>query len=367
MTAKRFFPARIRLTLIILSISTALGAGNLLADEVDIKGDAPQSYTVVKGDTLWGISGKYLDKPWQWPDLWEGNPQIANPHLIYPGDILSLYYVDGQPRLGITQHSNQQPAAMLPSGERATVKLSPQIHASPINDAIPVIPVEAIQQFLHKLSVLDKTTFESAPYVIRSQEGRIIAAQGDRIYVKGELNSGDRHFQIYHLADPIKDPATGNIIGHEGKFVGDAKLDRIGDPSTLIMTSSAREVVVGDRVVARDPTKALNNFNPKVPDQQVNGQILNIVDGVGILGRFQAVIINLGTADGLSRGHVLSAFTKGETINDSVSAQRNDTVTLPDERSGTLMVIEAFENLSYALAMESRLVMRVLDEVRTPE
>lgn len=354
MTAKRIFSAGIRRALLSLALVSSLGISNVHADTVKIKGDAPQSYTVVKGDTLWDISGKYLEKPWRWPELWEGNPQIANPHLIYPGDVISLHYVDGQPRLGINR-------------ARGTVKLSPKIRATQIDDAIPVIPVEAIQQFLKKLSILDKSAMDSAPYVIRSQEGRIIAAQGDRVYVKGLSDTTNKNFQIYHLGDAINDPSTGDVIGHEGIFIGDAKLDQAGDPATLLMTSTTREVGVGDRVVAREDDEALTNIHPKVPEQQLSGRILNIVDGVGIFGRFQAVIINLGASDGLARGHVLSAFSKGETVPNNVTEERKDTVTLPDERSGTLMIIEAFDNLSYALAMESRLQMRVLDEVRTPE
>jgi len=356
MTAKRIFHARVRQMLGILALSASLGISNVLADTVQIKGDAPQSYTVVKGDTLWDISGKYLEKPWRWPELWEGNPQIANPHLIYPGDVISLYYKDGQPHLGINR-------------ARGTVKLSPKIRSSVIDDAIPVIPIEAIQQFLRKLKILDKASIDKAPYVVRGQEARIIAAQGDRVYVKGlsDASSG-KGYQIYHIGDPINDPTTGDVIGHEGIYIGDAKFDSAGDPATLLITSSAREASVGDRIIARESNEVLTNFQPKVPDQQINGQILNIIDGVGIFATLQAVIINRGAADGLSRGHVLSTFSKGETVlNDVTTESTKDTVTLPDERAGTLMVIEAFENLSYALAMETRLHMRVLDEVRTPE
>jgi hypothetical protein len=355
MTAKRIFHARVRQMLGILALSASLGIGTVLADTVTIKGDAPQNYTVIKGDTLWDISGKYLEQPWRWPELWEGNPQIANPHLIYPGDVISLYYKDGQPHLGINRASG-------------TGKLSPKIRSSVIDDAIPVIPIEAIQQFLRKLKVLDKATIDGAPYVIRGQEARIIAAHGDRVYVKGlTTDDSNKRFQIYHVDDPINDPATGNLIAHEGIYVGDAKFDKAGDPATLYITTAAREARVGDIIVARDSDRALTNFQPKVPEQQINGQILNIIDGVGIFTTLQAVIINRGAADGLSRGHVLSAFSQGETVPNDVTTDPKDTVRLPNERAGTLMVIEAFENLSYALAMESRLQMRILDEVRTPE
>ena len=354
MTAKPIFPARIRRALISLALVSSLGISNVIADTLQIKGDAPQSYTVVKGDTLWDISGKYLEKPWRWPELWEGNPQIANPHLIYPGDVISLHYVDGEPRLGINR-------------ARGTAKLTPKIRATAIDDAIPVIPVEAIHQFLRKLSVLDQATIDSAPYIVRGQESRIIAAQGDRIYVKGLTDTSAESYQVYNIGYPIQDPTTGAVIGHEGIFVGDASLDVAGDPATLILNSVAREASVGDLVVARNGDAALTDIYPKVPDTQLTGRVLIIIDGVGVFGRFSAVIINLGSADGLSRGHVLSSFTKGEIVPDEGSRDRRDRVQLPDERSGTVMVIEAFENLSYALAVESRAEIRLLDEVRTPE
>lgn len=355
MTAKRIFHARVRQMLVILALSASLPIGSVLADTIAIKGDAPQSYTVVKGDTLWDISGKYLEQPWRWPDLWEGNPQIANPHLIYPGDVISLYYQDGQPRLGINR-------------ARGTVKLSPKIRSSVIDDAIPVIPIEAIQHFLRKLKILDKASIDGAPYIIRAQEARIIAAKGERIYIKGLPDANDdSRYQIYRSEDPINDPATGDIIGYEGIYIGDAKFDRAGDPATLLITSSVQEAAVGDIIVVRESDDVLTNFHPKVPSQQVSGVVLNIIDGVGIFSNSQAVIINIGASDGLGRGHVLSIFSKGETVPDDVSPKRGDTVTLPDERAGTLMVVKAFENLSYAITMESRLPMRLLDEVHTPE
>ena len=355
MTAKRFFPARLAQLLVTVAVISVFGIGNVLADTLNIKGDAPQSYTVVKGDTLWDISGKYLDQPWRWPELWEGNPQIVNPHLIYPGDVISLYYVGGEPRLGLNR-------------AHGTVTLSPKIRATRIDDAIPVIPVEAIQQFLRKPDILDQSTIDSGPYVIRGEESRILASHGDRVYVKGLSDTGSKAYEIYHKGDPVKNPATGEVIAYEGIFVGDAKLDVAGDPATLLMTSSAREVAVGDYVVAAEDDEVLANIYPKVPDKQLNGKILNIIDGVGLFGRYQTVLINLGKADGLSRGDVLSSFYIGETVDNDVTRDiRGDTVKLPDERTGTIMIIKAYDKLSYALAMESRVQIRVLDEVRTPE
>lgn len=355
MTAKRIFNSGIRSVLLSVTVAAGLSISTAFADTLNIKGDAPQSYTVVKGDTLWDISGKYLEKPWRWPELWEGNPQIANPHLIYPGDIISLHYVDGQPRLGINRAAG------------GVVKLSPTIRATAIDNAIPVIPIDAIQQFLQKITILDTATVESAPYVVRGEESRIMAAKGDRIYIKGLENTSTDSFQIFHAGETVNDPVTKEVIGHETIFVGNATLDTKGDPSTLLITSSTREVAIGDLVLERQPDAVLSNIRPKVPAKGLSGQILNVLDGVKKAGLHQAVIINLGTSDGLERGHVLSSYNYGENVPDPITDDPKDSVQLPQERSGTVLVIEPFEKLSYALVMESRKQLRVLDEVRTPE
>jgi hypothetical protein len=348
MTAKRFFAGALALlTVGVLSI------GTVTADTLAIKGDAPETYTVVKGDTLWDISGKYLEKPWRWPELWEGNPQITNPHLIYPGDVISLYYVDGEPRLGINRSHR--------------MKLKPKIRATQIDDAISVVPVEAIKQFLTQLKVADKTSMDSAPYVVGMTQNRIITGAGDRVYVKG-LESGDTNeYQIYKLGDPIVDPATGNVIAYEVIFVADAQATAFGDPATLLLTNSTRETSKGDRIMPSRSDEVLTDFYPMVPEQSLDGQVLNILDGVSQFGRFNAVIINLGKQHGVDRGHVFSVFNKGVTIADIVTKDPKDTVKLPDERAGTVMVIDAYDQMSYALVMESRLPMRILDVVKTPE
>lgn len=352
MTAKPIF---MRPVLLLALLLVTLASTPVYADSLQVKQGAPETYTVVRGDTLWGISGRYLDQPWRWPELWKGNPQIENPHLIYPGDVLSLYYENGQPRLGINR------------GKRH-VKLSPRIRASQIDTAIPVVPIEAIQQFLHHLTILDKSETEKMPYILRGSEGRIAAAQGDRIYVMNiEGGQMQENFQLYRIGDPINDPDTGETIAHEGIFVGDAKMEQMGSPATLLMTSSQIEAKVGDRLFPAETDSELTNFYPKLPAGFVEGRILTILDGANYIGRFQAVIINLGKSNGLQRGDVLSSYSRPETVADTVTEDPHDTVVLPPERTGTLMIIKPFENLSYALVMESRLPLKLHDKVRTPQ
>ncbi len=237
MTVKRIFPHSLA-TLLLAGVLAAFTL-QATADTLKIKEGAPTAYTVVKGDTLWDISGRYLDQPWRWPDLWEGNPQIANPHLIYPGDVISLYYEDGQPRLGINRGTQN-------------IKLSPQVRETRIDNAIPTVPIEAIQQFLRDIKVLDKASMEKAPYVISGQESRILTATGDRIYAMGLNDASQKNHQIYHLGDPIHDPDTSEIIAHEGIFVANTELETLGEPSTLIVTSSRREIAIGDRLVVSE-------------------------------------------------------------------------------------------------------------------
>lgn len=344
----RLLPGLLAITLSIFSLQVS-------ADTLKVKEGAPSSYTVVKGDTLWDISGRYLDQPWRWPELWKANPQIANPHLIYPGDVISLYYQDGQPRLAVNRTTQN-------------VKLSPQVRETLIDDAIPVVPIKAIQPFLkNHLRILDKASMDKAPYVVSGEESRILNAVGDRIYAVGLDNSSHKNYQIYHLGDPIHDPDTGKVIAHEGIFVADTMLESPGQPATLKVTASRREIAIGDRLIASSEEQKLSDFYPKAPSNNLQGKILNIIDGVEIAGRYQAVIINLGKADGLSRGDVLSTFAKERAVLDEVTEKPNDTVTIPKERSGTLMIIRPFERLSYGLVMESQLPLRISDEVRTPK
>lgn len=354
MTVKRILTAPAHQLLSLVILLTNLTAGNALAETIDIKGNAPQSYTVTKGDTLWDIASKYLEKPWRWPELWRKNPGIENPHLIYPGDIISLSYIDGQPQLGINRANS-------------TIKLSPKIRSTPIDNAIPVIPAEAIQQFMYKHKVFDKTTIEQAAYIIHGPNERIISARGDRIYAKGLIDSDNKHYRIYRIDGPINDPTKDKVIGYKGIFVGDARLDHIGNHAVLSITSSVREVHVGDRVFARekvDPTPA--DIYPKVPNSPLVGQILEIIDGTKFVGQLQTVIVNLGTADGLSRGHMLSVFNKKKTISGKTSSEHGNITSLPSEKSGTLMVMKTFKHYSYALVMESHSLLRIFDEIRSP-
>jgi len=327
--------------------------GLAFADTVKLNPNHPDKYTVVTGDTLWDISGRFLQNPWQWPEIWHVNPQIANPHLIYPGDIISLVYVDGKPRLIINRG-------------KKTVKLTPQGRIISLDQAIPTIPMDAIKQFLKEPVIVGKDELDKAPYVVEFKGEHIVAATNDSVYARGIKDSSVHKYAIVRAGNTYTDPVTKEILGYEARFVGNAKLYRTGDPSTLKMLRTTREVIVGDRLLPSSEDIYDANFIPRAPASDISGFILAVLDGVNQIGSNQVVVINKGNRDGIEPGHVLDIYQAGKTIKDSVSKNRKDTVTLPDEKAGILMVFRTFDKLSYALVMKASRNINVYDAVRNP-
>lgn len=327
--------------------------GLAIADTVKLNPDHPDKYTVVTGDTLWDISGRFLQNPWQWPEIWHVNPQIANPHLIYPGDVISLVYIDGQPRLVVTRGTK-------------TVKLTPQGRIIPLDQAISTIPMDAIKQFLKEPVIVGKGELDKAPYVVEFKGEHITASTNDSIYVRGIKDSNTRKYAVVRAGNTYKDPITKAVLGYEARFVGNAKLYRTGDPSTLKMLRTTREVLIGDRLIPSSEDVFDANFLPRAPASEVSGFILAVLDGVNQIGSNQVVVISKGERDGLKPGHVLDIYQAGKTIKDSVSKDPRDKITLPDEKAGMLMVFRTFDKLSYALVMKASRNINVYDSVRNP-
>lgn len=326
--------------------------GFAVADELTLRHDHPNEYTVVKGDTLWDISARFFQDPWHWPSIWHANPEIANPHLIYPGDLISLVYIDGKPRITVTKRSRD-------------VKLTPQGRIEPIHKAIPTIPLDAILPFLTKPQIVGKDTLDNAPYMVQSDEEHLIAATGNRIYVRGVADSSVKNYSVVHSGKTYKDPDTDEVLGYEAIYVGDAVLLDHGDPSTFKLGSTKREVLIGDRLLASGEDSYNAHFLPRVPDVQIEGRILAVMGGVNQIGTHQVVVINRGEREGLEPGHVLAVYQLGKTVRDTVSSDSSDTVKLPDVRAGTMMVFRTFDRLSYALIMRANRNLQVLDSVRT--
>jgi len=337
----------------------AMGGGPVLAP------NAPDSYVVKRGDTLWGIAKVFLRDPWYWPEIWQVNSQIQNPHLIYPGDTLRLVYIDGKPRVTMSRGFAQR-------GDLARVE--PRVRSQPLEAAVTTIPYETVAAFMSKPSVLSAEQIRSAPYVLDSRDAHVIISDGDTMYARGFANPAPlgMHYNIVRIGDPLRDPDDNRIVGYDGIFTGSGHVTRGGDPTTLVLTESARETRPGDKLIAGGVDVTLD-FIPSPPKTKVKGRIMAVSDGVSEIGQYQVVVINRGARDGLAAGNVLAVYDVGATIDDTVSRGyfgmnrlTSKRVKLPDERSGTFMVFKTFERISYGLIMEAKDTIRVTDRVENP-
>ncbi len=338
-----------------LALALALQATAAFADQVALKDGHPDRYVVVKGDTLWDISSRFLNSPWLWPEVWYVNPQIENPHLIYPGDIISLVYVDGKPQLRLQRG-------------KGTFKLSPKARVERLDKAIPTIPIDAIQQFLTRPLVVDDATLKDAAYVVSSADEHLIVGAGDRVYVRGISAEQGNRYNIFRPGGPYKDPDSGEILGYEALFLGDANAQKFGDPSTLKVTSTTREINIGDRVLPVSQEDVYAYFTPHSAETPINGTIISVVDGVSQIGQFQIVALNRGAREGVDVGMVFAIDQRGDLIVDQVRARdaHQEMVRLPDEEAGLLMVFRSFEKVSFGLVLKATSALHVGDHIRTP-
>jgi hypothetical protein len=319
----------------------------------------PQSYTVQRGDTLWDIAAMFLRDPWYWPEIWQINPQIENPHLIYPGDVLSLAYLsDGRPVINV----ERGPFA----GGGGVERLSPRIREQPLEEAISTIPYETLAAFLSRPSVLDKDQRRKAPYIVAQREG-LLGSAGRDVYARGTDAPVGSVFSVVAVGDELRDPDNKDVVGYQGIYVGQGRVDRNGDPSTVHVLDSTREAAIGDLLLEQENVTPFN-FLPRAPEQQVEGRIMSVIDGVSLIGQYQVVVINRGANNGLEPGHVLRVYKTGRTIRDEVPGHGvfHEKVRLPDEPAGTMMVFRTFDRISYALVMEATDAIAVLDTVRNP-
>lgn len=347
----------IRKALLALAVSLCFN-GSLLADTLALKPDHPARYVVVKGDTLWDISSKFLQDPWRWPEIWNLNPAIQNPHLIYPGDAISLVYVDGKPMLQIERGSGQP-----------TVKLSPQARSTRAGGAIPTVPATAISQFLFQPRILTQEQLDRSGQVASAEDSRLISGAGNNVYVL-HLNQepNTKGYSVYRINQTYRNPKDEtDILGYEAIHVADAQLTREGDPATLRLSKSYRETLTGDRVLISDEEQSDQSFLPRAPEQKVEGEIISLIDGMSSAGQYQTVVINLGKQDGIEAGHVLAVRQAGESIkNPFTTGFSKDRVQLPDERAGLLMVVRTFDRISYAMVMNATRNIRARDMVSNP-
>ena len=378
----------------------------------ELTANHPSRYIVQRGDTLWDISGRFLKQPWLWPSVWQVNPQIKNPHLIYPGDEVYLSYRDGRPIVSLRRRARP-----------GHVRLSPSARVtSLVNEAIPTIPVDAIHQFLTRPRVVTDEEFSAAPYILSVGREALIGRPGNKVYVRGVNDDSVLRFSVYRRGKPYINPSDPDeILGYEALHVADAALDESGDPASLVLTRTFREVLVGDRLMASNDDARYQSYMPRSPERDLQGEIISVVDGVTQIGQYQTVVVNLGTRDGLAPGHVFAVYRRGDTIEDPLARDpldieferrkrereariEHDTpqaflqgfgnaveatsdfiegekrkweialtrrkpwaeVTLPDERAGTIMVYRSFDRLSYALVMDAKRAMHVNDKIQNP-
>jgi nucleoid-associated protein YgaU len=352
-------------------------SGNVL----QLQPNAPDSYVVQKGDTLWGIAGKFLREPWKWPEIWRMNKDdIRNPHLIFPGDVVRLDRVGGR---------------------LAVERLQPRVRAEALaQEAIPTIPLKVIEPFLSAPLVIERGGLDNAPRIFATQEGRYNIGAGARAYVTGMSQAKEPLWQVYRPGSALVDPDSKEVLGHEAIFLGTARVTRPGDPTTVQVLSSKQEISQGDRLVVA-PQPRVFSFAPRAPDKPIRGRIMSIYDGrsdartdllldrdwagvrtealknwiyegFGETGNLAIVSLNKGAKDGLEVGHVLAIFRSTTITNDRstgpfyMGERRQEPITLPEERYGLLMVFRTFDNLSYALTLGVERQVSPGDVVKTP-
>lgn len=334
--------------------------------------NAPDEYTVKRGDTLWAISGMFLKSPWRWPELWGMNLQdIRNPHRIYPGQQLYLDKSGGRATLRTRQAADGPPTD--------TIRVSPRTRSQALADAaIPTLPANVIEPFLAEPLIVDAATFATAPRIVAAQEGRVLLSRGDRAYARGAYSDGvtgktlsdakgePLDYRVFRNATPLKDPTTKEILGYEAQFVGKAELVR-GEsshsassdgktpaeivPATIDIVVAKEEMRVGDRLIA-EPPRELLSYVPHAPVLPMEGQIVSVYgSAVQYAAENQVVVINRGIQDGLERGNVMAILKNGERLTDRTD-QAKPQIKLPNERNGLLMVFKTFDKLSYALVLQ---------------
>jgi hypothetical protein len=376
---------------LLLAVAVAgLGAGTTVPEvalaqatadrsmSVPISPNAPERYVVQKGDTLWDISGMYLKDPWFWPEIWHVNPSIQNPHLIYPGDVLYFSYVDGKPRVSLEASS--------------AMRLSPEVRTSPLTGAIRAIPYDLLMDFVGRPSLLTKEDIRNQPYVIGMRDRHIVGSTANEVYARG-LNQpaeGTR-YNIVGVGEKLHDPDNGDLLGYIGHYAGTAAVIQStgavapGTDSILNMKREepithmrvvevGREILQGDKVFPVQADVGAD-FVPSPPaNEAILGQIIAVVDGVQVAGKYQVVAINRGKKHGLAPGNALGVFYRGELVRDrfdreswSAFTANYDKVRLPDERSATILLFTVKDRMSYGLVVQSSQVINRGDFVAHPQ
>jgi len=386
MLSKRIITPALLLGLLITSFSA-------LADELKIKPDHPDRYVVVKGDTLWDISAKFLESPWNWPKIWNVNPEVEtskdgkrtfdNPHLIYPGDVLvfrngklvretvaevppeetSSTYSSADPGVSVTREEFGQRRKLDTGFVGRTVRMRPKVRKESLEEAIPTIPPEAIAPFLNTPLVVGRNELKEAGYITAGLDDRLIIGTGGEFYARGLSDPNATDYKIFRQGGALKNPETGRVLAYEAIYLGEAKVTRQGDPAKMAIISINKEILPKDRLLVATAKQALPYYQPRPPKKKVRGWILASDDAVSEIGPNTVVAISLGRDDGVEEGNVLRIMRHLGNQRDPVTKAN---YKVPDEQSGLLLIFRSHEEVSYGLVMQATRSIHLFDTVITP-
>ena len=344
-------------------------SGSVVGADNVLKEGHPDKYTVQEGDTLWDIASMFLNSAWLWPEIWQVNPHIANPHLIFPKDVIFLRYVEGRPQLSLERGNANRtlrvsPAQSVRQGVRNR-KLMPQVRSASLASAIPAIPLDAIANLLTTGRIVEEETLPNAPYILAGESDRLIFGPGDVFYGRGIWKRETTVYGIFRPGEVYRDPLTNEVLGYEALEVGIATLDELGDNNvaTFTVNSVSEDIRLGDRLLPTEQRRVESTFYPSAPKQALDGRIMTVVGGVSLVGRNDVVAINKGANFGLEAGNVLAIYKSGAVVRDR---NLRDKVKLPDKRAGMLMVYRSFEKMSYGLVLNTDTPLSVGDRIKNP-
>ncbi|MEE2869977.1 MAG: LysM peptidoglycan-binding domain-containing protein [Pseudomonadota bacterium] len=343
------------------TVGLMLSVATLASAAVTLKEGHPNKYYVKNGDTLWDISGRFLEEPWQWPEIWQINEEISNPHLIYPGDEIRLSYVNGEPRLSVERGVQEQVM------DNGVVKLTPKVREIANDEAIPAIPASAIAAYLKEGLVVTRQEIQEAPYIVGGRDRRVVFGEGDTVYARDSRTQWeelDQGYGIYRTGEQYVDPDTNEVLGYEARQVGLSRVsNHEGEMLSLRVTSSTEDIRIDDRIFSTEDRRVRAVLYPSAPDTKVEAKIIRFFDRINSVARNDVVVLSKGLRDGLKEGNVLDVFGAGEVVRDR---QLGDNVQLPREKTGSLVIFRVFDKVSYGLIMESTRPIYMNDAAESP-
>lgn len=348
----------------IISLICFLLPAVTFAADAQIRDNAPEQHIVTQGDTLWGIAHRFFNDPWQWPQIWGLNQDtIKDPHWIYPGDVVRLDRQHGKLDVDTAR------------GTGGIVKLTPQVRSSPGRSlAIPAVPRGDIAPFLKYPLVVNEGDLAHAPLLVATLDERVVVGDDDIVYVQGLDRAQGIHWQLYRPGKALIDPDSGQVLGHEAIFLGEVQVEQFGNPSTVRIVHATQEIKKGDRLIARAAAQS-DNFIPRAPGSRLSSKVISVHGGAELAGQHSVITLNKGQRDGLEVGHVLTLTRHGGTLRNDDQAlceagdaacKKGQSVTLPDQHYGLIFVFRTFERVAYALVMETRMPVELLDNALTP-